>query len=108
MIDEHSNQPEDLRERIARRLHLTPNESRIMELICRRELASKVGLMAALYDHRSDGGPHDKIIDIFVCKIRRKIKPLGIEIKTRRGQGYFLDGAGKTKVLEICGDGASI
>lgn len=35
--------------------------------------------------------PDMKIIDVMICHIRRKTKPLGIEIRTVWGFGYLLD-----------------
>ena len=45
--------------------------------------------MAALYWDKDEPG-EEKIIDVLVCKIRKKLKPYGIDIKTHWGRGYYL------------------
>jgi DNA-binding response OmpR family regulator len=32
----------------------------------------------------------EKIIDVYVCKIRKKVKAIGVEIVTHWGAGYSL------------------
>lgn len=50
---------------------------------------SKEQLVQDLYWLRTDQEePAAKIIDVWVCKIRKKIKPLGIEIQTLWGRGW--------------------
>jgi len=38
---------------------------------------------------------------VAVWKMRRKLKPYGIEIKTWRGVGYYLDEADKSKLKQL-------
>lgn len=47
-------------------------------------------MMNAIYFDRADGGPMDKIIDIFVCKLRKKLKAAGgkYEIRGHWGLGW--------------------
>ena len=35
--------------------------------------------------------PEIKIIDVYICKLRKKIKPLGLNIETSWGRGYYLE-----------------
>lgn len=51
---------------------------------------SKERLHELLYVDPS-GGPELKVIDVFICKLRRKVTDLGILIETVWGQGYRLD-----------------
>jgi DNA-binding winged helix-turn-helix (wHTH) protein len=32
-----------------------------------------------------------KMVDVVICKLRKKLKPLGINIKTLWGRGYYLN-----------------
>jgi DNA-binding response OmpR family regulator len=52
---------------------------------------SKERLHSALYWQRHDDEePDAKIVDVWVCRLRKKVAPLGIVIKTVWGQGYRL------------------
>lgn len=71
---------------------LTQQETRVFGTLVNREVATKDAVMAALYSDRAgaEGEVEPKIVDVFVCKIRKKLKPFGIEIRTVWGQGYAL------------------
>lgn len=54
---------------------------------------SKEALLSTMYTKKfyaDDEMPEIKIIDVFVCKMRKKIKPLGLAVGTSWGRGYFL------------------
>ena len=70
-----------------------PHESPGVEI---RELSSHQA-EAVLARDRGDDEPEMKIVDVFVCHIRRKLKPFGIEIGTRWGVGYFMTPANKAE-----------
>ena len=69
---------------------LTQNESRLIGALLERELLTKDAAMAALYRDRGMDEPDVKIVDVFICKARKKLKPFGIEITTVWGVGYFM------------------
>lgn len=71
---------------------LTGAQMRLFGCLMARELMTKEAGMAAMYRDRvgSDDEPDIKIIDVQVCKMRAALKPFGIEILTRWGQGYYL------------------
>lgn len=69
---------------------LTPSEARVLGFLATREQASKEAIMLALYVERPDDPPEIKIVDVFICKLRKKVKNFGIEIETLWGQGYRL------------------
>lgn len=48
---------------------------------------SKQQLMRATSGHGFDDR-EEKIVDVFVCKARKKLKPLGLNIETAWGRGY--------------------
>ena len=66
---------------------LTVQQARLFGALLEREVLTKDAAMAALYRDRGDDEPEMKIVDVFVCHIRRKLKPFGIEIGTRWGVG---------------------
>lgn len=70
---------------------LTASEARVFSHLTTRDVATKSSIMAALYSDRPDEGDVEpKIVDVFVCKMRRKIAKFGVEILTVWGQGYTL------------------
>lgn len=50
---------------------------------------SKEQLMADLYWSENED-PEIKIIDVWICKLRKKLQPLGVVIETIWGRGYRL------------------
>jgi two-component system cell cycle response regulator CtrA len=76
-----------------KRVHVTPNEYRILELLCQRKGAEvrKEAILHHLYVGRDE--PELKIVDVFVCKLRKKLtEASGGEnyIETVWGCGYTL------------------
>lgn len=86
---------------------LTPHEARLFGFLLKVERASKARLMSALYFERIDAEPELKIIDVYVCKLRKKLKPYDIEISTLWGQGYYITPAAKARAREILAAAAS-
>ena len=72
---------------------LTHQEALVFGVLVNRDLATKDAIMAALYAERvtDEEVPEPKITDVFICKVRKKLKPFGIEIRTVWGQGWALD-----------------
>ena len=68
---------------------LTALEERIVGLLVKSESCSKDMLFNGLYGDRLDQ-PDPKIVDVFICKIRKKLAPFEIEIETLWGRGYRL------------------
>jgi len=68
---------------------LTVHEFEILEALraSSPRIISKEALLFALYQLRQEE-PELKIIDVFICKLRKKLKPLGISIDTVWGRGY--------------------
>ncbi|KRR25939.1 winged helix-turn-helix domain-containing protein [Bradyrhizobium retamae] len=72
----------------------TRNETVIFGLLLKQKLVMRTSMMDALYLHKQDEA-QIKIVDVWVCKMRRKLRPYGIAIQTQWGQGYFLPPASK-------------
>lgn len=73
---------------------LTESEFAVHAKLAERpgHVVSKETLMLSLYGMRNDSEePLEKIIDVLVCKARKKLKPLGIAIDTVWGRGYRLN-----------------
>jgi two-component system cell cycle response regulator CtrA len=75
------------------RVYVTPKEYRILELLCQRQgvVLSKEIFLDHLYAGRDE--PETKIIDVFVCKLRKKLAQASggnNYIETVWGRGYML------------------
>lgn len=84
--------PGDVDETDVRVLKLTPTQ-RTLYLMLRKntgKCVSREGLMVAIYGGSPDDEPEMKIIDVFVCKLREKMRRFGspYAIETVWGVGY--------------------
>ena len=70
---------------------LTKKEYQIAEILALRKgtVLSKEAILDHLYGGLDE--PNPKIIDVFICKIRRKLQSLGVDdfIETNWGRGYM-------------------
>ena len=76
------------------RVHLTAKEYQMFELLCLRQgkVVSKEHFLDHLYGGLDE--PEVKIIDVFICKLRKKIEGDDVSsslIKTVWGRGYRID-----------------
>jgi len=76
-----------------KRVYVTPKEYSILELLCQRQgvVLSKEAFLDHLYAGRDE--PETKIIDVFVCKLRKKLTEASggkNYIETVWGRGYML------------------
>lgn len=106
---------EQLREKVARLeetlgvrietplvLGLTGQEARVFGILLKRELVTKQQAMDVLYGERPDGDEAEiKIVDVFVCKLRKKLEPYEIAIETVWGRGYRIPAQSKTAALAL-------
>lgn len=90
------------------RMRLSKREHSIFEHLALHhgKVISKENIYSAVYG-MSDNPPWDKVIDVYICKLRAKIRQLvgkdNIYIETVYGRGYKLeepDGKSATKLLE--------
>lgn len=76
-------------------IRLTPAEASVLEVLYRNARASKTALMMATADDASEDERGDKLADVYVSKLRTKLKPLGIEIETLHGDGFRMPAGAK-------------
>jgi two-component system cell cycle response regulator CtrA len=69
-------------------LRLTGKEGAMVRLLLSGRLMSKEQLLDGMYVCGVDDEPQLKIVDVFVCKARKKIAPYGLSIDTVWGRGY--------------------
>ena len=79
---------------------LTRKETAILGVLLANRHPRRETFMCALYGDRPNP-PHDKIIDVFVCKLRRKLAPLGIKIDTRFGEGFEIPEESKARARRL-------
>ena len=82
---------------------LTGSEMRVFGVLMAREMATKDAIMAALYRDSCRDEAEIKIVDVFICKIRAKLRPFDVPIETIWGHGYRLTSDAKTRVREQLG-----
>lgn len=72
--------------------NLTPAETIIVELLHTKlnENVRRTSLMDAVYFYRPDDEPEIKIMDVFICKIRKKLVGSPYRIVNVWGQGYSM------------------
>ena len=78
--------------------NLTAQEFALFDALwsARPRTLSKEKLLNALYGLKPGGDePEIKIIDVFICKARPKLLPLGVTVETVWGKGYRITGFGK-------------
>lgn len=81
---------------------LTPMEQAIVGLLCERGSASRQDILRALYPERK-APPAPKIIDVVVCRCRRKLASAGVSIETEWGVGFVMPDSSRERVREISG-----
>jgi DNA-binding response OmpR family regulator len=88
---------------MARYLKTTKLESRILLVVLRRGHASREQLHDAVEDNRGnpDEATDKKIVDVVVCKLRKKLTKIGIVLHTIHSIGYEMNEADRTKLLSI-------
>jgi two-component system OmpR family response regulator len=74
-----------------RPLDLSPRELALLELLLMRagRVVSKEHMVNHLYGWGEEVG--DNAIEVNVYRLRKKLEPLGCEIRTVRGMGYLID-----------------
>jgi two-component system cell cycle response regulator CtrA len=82
-------------------IHLTPSEYKMLELLSLRKntVLTKEACLNHLYNGPSE--PEIKIIDVFICKLRKKIAAAAggdSQIETVWGGGYMLRDARPERV----------
>lgn len=72
---------------------LTKCEASIFSLLVRRPEATKAQLHTVAHEARDPQSEttDPKIVDVFICHLRKKLKGSGVEIKTLWGRGYCIE-----------------
>jgi two-component system, cell cycle response regulator CtrA len=75
---------------------LSGSEARMFGILFKREMVTKAQAMDVLYSDRADTfEPEIKIVDVFVCKMRKKLARFDIIVETVWGRGYRMPAGSK-------------
>lgn len=85
---------------------LTKKEAAVLKALTGRQRCSKEYLLDAIYGVAEDA-PQMKIIDVFICKLRAKLRPHGIAIETIWGEGFELSADMRERLLNWEGRAAA-
>ncbi|MBD9372094.1 helix-turn-helix domain-containing protein [Rhizobium sp. ARZ01] len=69
---------------------LTSSEAKVFAHLASRDFCTRESILLSMYSDRVDEAPEPKIVDVFICKLRRKVKPFGVAIDTIWGRGWSL------------------
>lgn len=80
---------------------LTGHEALIIQRLAEvfPRVASKEDLLSWMYQLHPEEEPEIKIIDVFICKARKKLEPIGVRIDTIWGKGYALALSVKPRIV---------
>jgi len=81
-------------------LGLTENQSRLVAILARHDMVTRDQMMFALYEGKPECYDRDpKILDVYICKIKQKLGPLGVTIETVWGRGKRMPAASKDALM---------
>lgn len=88
--------------RIREAFGLEPDLARILGMLLKRNFVSHESLYTVMYGHRPEcEWPDAKVLDVQICKLRRRLKTYEITIKTRWGEGWSISIANKAKARAV-------
>lgn len=80
---------------------LEPDLATSLATLYSRPFVTRDTLYTILYSDKPEGEcPAVKILDVNICKLRKKVKEAGIEIVTRWSEGWFLPQESKTIIRQ--------
>lgn len=86
---------------LKQRWALAPSEATILGVLLSRETARKEALLDALYFDDPNGGAEEKILSVFICRMRPRLKRDGVLIETVWGVGWRLAPEMKARVRAL-------
>lgn len=86
-------------------LKLTARQEQLVKVMMSRPMMTREAAMFIIYQDNPEG-VEPKILDVFICKIRKKLAEHGIEIKTIWGRGWQITEDGRRRIAELNRQGA--
>lgn len=80
---------------------LTSQEAVMFGVLLKTANPRKSTFMTALYSDEADDPPDEKIIDVMICKMRKKLEPFEITIDTTWGAGFSMPQESKARAREL-------
>lgn len=80
---------------------LSRQQSVLLGLLLKNRLVTKTAVMTALYGASVGEIPEEKIVDVFICQLRRKLTPFGVGIETQWGQGWYMTAEHKASCAKL-------
>lgn len=95
-----------LRIACANRFKMTRLQAIVFLTLLRRNEVTKAQLHNAIENNRPENSDptEQKMVDVVICHIRRRLKPDGIDIKTIWGVGYSISPDHRSRVVNILAD----
>ena len=80
---------------------LTAHESNLLALVLKRPTMTKEQALVGMYSDRGVDWPEIKIIDVFMCKLRKKLRDAKsyIVIETVWGRGYRVEESSRKRAV---------
>lgn len=69
---------------------LSQSEANMLTLLLTREIVQKYALFNAINHNRGASGDNFDMVNVMVCRLRKKIRPLGLHIFCRYNIGYYI------------------
>lgn len=86
----------------ARFFKASPLEAAMLAMMLRRNEVTKEQLHTVVERKRQGKTETDlKIVDVMICKLRKKLSPHDIKIETMWGMGYLIPAAGRERALML-------
>lgn len=97
-------QEDALRIACARYFKATPLEAAMLAVLLKRTETTKAQLHAIIEQNRPGENREEtdpKMVDVMICKLRKKLRPHDIEIETMWGTGYFIASPFRDRAIMI-------
>jgi hypothetical protein len=86
---------------------LTPVQERLLGALISRDRLSRDAAYAVIYNDYAKEPPAPKVLDTFMCHVRKKLAPADIVFTTHFGLGWSMDADNKAKVQGFIDRGAT-
>lgn len=81
--------------------HLTRTEGKMLRVLIKREgMVASGKIMDAVYSLEMNK-PEPQIVNVYICRMRKVLKPYGISIGNKLGLGYYMMPEDKAKIAAL-------
>jgi two-component system cell cycle response regulator CtrA len=94
-------QEEALKIACARKFKTSPLEAGMLALMLRRDQVTKEQLHVVITQKSGKEDIDQKMVDVMICKLRKKLKPFGLVIETMWGMGYLITPASRELAVQM-------